>query len=313
MRELTDANAKTHVGSMPKDTLHLATCDWPRNRTLSDEIADHLASVSILGSRNENCEVLLIDGHLPIAWPTTAARHREQTVILLLSFLISKLRPRVFFDIGSASGDYTCVAVSHAASPPHVHAFDMRQEAHALLRERIGEAGLDRLVTTHMAGLSETHEGEKDLWFARTRLFEHEPEKNEYQESVWRRLKFFLLNRHRGPVKTRAELTSIDHVAASRGIVPDLLKIDVDGYEGKVLRGGIQTLSRHRPPVMLELHKDKLLNGEKRGDVVGIMLDIGYEALFLTDHHDPKACEIVPVDRHHPLVARQETDFILFC
>ena len=114
-------------------------------------------------------------------------------------------------------------------------------------------------------------------------------------------------------MKTRAELTSIDHLAAVRGIVPDLLKIDVDGYEGKVLRGGIETFTKHRPPIMLELHKDKLLNGEKRGDVVSILLDIGYQALFLTDHHDPKACQLVSVDRHHPLVARQETDFILFC
>lgn len=76
---------------------------------------------------------------------------------------------------------------------------------------------------------------------------------------------------------------------------------------------GIEAFARNRPPIMLELHKDKLLDGEKRSDVVGILLDIGFEALFLTDHHDPKACEIVPVDRHHPLVARQQTDFILFC
>jgi FkbM family methyltransferase len=298
---------------MPKDTLQVATWDGQRSQALSKEIAHHLASASILPSRGGDGEVLHIDGHRPVSWPPTAARHREETVILLLSFLIGRLHPRVFFDIGSASGDYTCLAISHVASPPHVHAFDIRPEAHATLRARVAEAGPQRLVTPHMAGLSERHEGEKDLWFARTRLFEHEPEKSEYQEMVWRRLKFFLLNRHRGPVKTRAEITSIDHLATVRGIVPDLLKIDVDGYEGKVLRGGLQTFARYRPPVMLELHKDKLLNGERRSDVVGILLDIGYEALFLTDHHDPKACRIVPVGRNHPLLARQETDFILFC
>jgi FkbM family methyltransferase len=293
--------------------VHPATQNRPRVKTLSEEIADHIASATVRALPKGDSTCLVIDGHLPVAWPTTAGRNRENSVILLLSFLITKLRPRVFFDVGSASGDYTCLALSHIASAPHVHAFDMRPEAHEIMRERVAEARFDGVVTPHVAGLTETHLGEKDLWFARTRLFEQEPEKSEYQEPVWRRLKFFLRKRNRGLVKTRAELTSIDHLAAARGLVPDLLKIDVDGYEGKVLRGGIETFAKHRPPIMLELHKDKLLNGEKRSDVVGILLDIGYQALFLTDHHDPRNCQLVAVDRHHPLVARQETDFILFC
>lgn len=298
---------------MLKHSQHLATNQWRPNRTLSEEIADHIASSRVLALPKGDCDFLVVDGHLPVAWPTTAGRNRENAVILLLSFLITKFRPRVFFDVGSASGDYTCLALSHIASPPHVHAFDMRPEAHEIMRGRVAAAGFDGIVTQHMAGLSEAHQGERDLWFARTRLFEHEPEKSQYREPVWRRIKFYLRNRNRGLVKTRAELTSIDHLAAVRDIVPDLIKIDVDGYEGKVLRGGIKTFAKHRPPIMLELHKDKLLNGEKRADVVGTLLDIGYEALFLTDHHDPKVCQLVPVDRRHPLVARQETDFILFC
>lgn len=296
---------------MLKPLSPLATNQWPR--TLSEEIADHFASSKVRSLPKGGCDFLVIDGHLPVAWPTTAGRNRENAVILLLSFLITKLRPRVFFDVGSASGDYTCLALSHIASPPRVHAFDMRPEAHKIMCERVAAAGFDGVVTPHLAGLSEVHQGESDIWFARTRLFEQEPEKSQYQEPIWRRIKFFLRNRKRGLVKTRAELTSIDHIANVQGIMPDLIKIDVDGYEGKVLRGGIGTFARHRPPIMLELHKDKLLNGETRADVVGTLLDIGYEALFLTDHHDPKACRIVPVDRRHPLVARQETDFILFC
>jgi FkbM family methyltransferase len=293
--------------------VHPAISERPRVKTLSEEIADHIASSSVRALPKGDCDFLVIDGHLPVAWPTTAGRNRENTAILLLSFLITKFRPRVFFDVGSASGDYTCLALSHIASPPHVHAFDMRPDVHEVMRERVSSAGFDGIVTPHLAGLTETHQGERDLWFARTRLFEREPEKSLYQEPVWRRLKFYLRKRDRGLVKARAELTSIDHLAAARGLVPDLIKIDVDGYEGKVLRGGIETFAKHRPPIMLELHKDKLLNGETRANVVGILLDIGYQALFLTDHHKPRACQLVAVDRHHPLVARQETDFILFC
>jgi len=93
-----------------------------------------------------------------------------------------------------------------------------------------------------------------------------------------------------------------------------LIKIDVDGYEGKVLQGGMRTFAKHRPAIMLELHKDELIRfGETRRDVVGRLFGIGYKAMFMTDHHVPKACRVVSVDLDHPLVARQETDFLLFC
>ena len=57
------------------------------------------------------------------------------------------------------------------------------------------------------------------------------------------------------PVRT------LDQECAALGIVPDLVKIDVEGFESEVLEGA-STLLRARPTLFLELHLDHL---ESRG------------------------------------------------
>jgi hypothetical protein len=36
---------------------------------------------------------------------------------------------------------------------------------------------------------------------------------------------------------------------------PGFIKIDVEGFEGKVLQGADKTIRSHRPVIMIELHK----------------------------------------------------------
>jgi hypothetical protein len=43
-----------------------------------------------------------------------------------------------------------------------------------------------------------------------------------------------------------------------------------------------------------------------------MLFDAGYRALFLTDHHKRERCKIVPVEAGDPLLARQQTDMIVF-
>ena len=59
-----------------------------------------------------------------------------------------------------------------------------------------------------------------------------------------------------------AESVSLDDECERLGLVPDLLKIDVEGYEGEVLRGAEQLLKEKGPTICLEVHLSYL---EKRG------------------------------------------------
>ena len=68
------------------------------------------------------------------------------------------------------------------------------------------------------------------------------------------------------PVATKeeveAECVSLDDECERLGFAPDLVKIDVEGYEGEVLRGAEKLLEEDGPIICLELHLAYL---EKRG------------------------------------------------
>jgi hypothetical protein len=71
--------------------------------------------------------------------------------------------------------------------------------------------------------------------------------------------------------------------------------------------------AKRRPFVLLEFHRDKKLRfGKSRADVVQVLFDAGYEALFFTDHQIKAGCQIVQVEASSHYFARQETDLLLF-
>jgi FkbM family methyltransferase len=58
----------------------------------------------------------------------------------------------------------------------------------------------------------------------------------------------------------------------------DFIKLDVDGYEYKVISGGIDTLKRDKPLLLMELGVYTLQNaGDNINDLINTLADIGYE------------------------------------
>jgi FkbM family methyltransferase len=238
----------------------------------------------------------------------------EQSTTLLLSYLFGRYKPRVFHDIGSASGYFALLAASRKDASIEAHAFDMRPAGKGDLDRQYARLTLPGKVHSHLSGLSDVHQGERDIWFSRTQMFETEPKPEQYRESWTRRLKFFLRgDKTRGLHKAKVLLTSLDHFSANVAW-PELIKCDVDGYEGKVLSGGKALFASERAPLLLlELHRDAMQrDGFTRQTVVAPLFANGYKALFLTDHHDATKCDVLAAGPEHELFRRQETDMVLF-
>jgi hypothetical protein len=88
-------------------------------------------------------------------------------------------------------------------------------------------------------------------------------------------------------------------VAATAGLEPTHVKIDVEGFEGEVLDGARELLARARPIIFLELHGDILRErGRSPREVLGKLESLGY-ATFLRNERpvSPEEASGAPIIR----------------
>jgi FkbM family methyltransferase len=87
--------------------------------------------------------------------------------------------------------------------------------------------------------------------------------------------------------KERVVLTTLDSVVREQNLARvDFLKVDVDGFEGKVFRGAAETLRRCRPRMLFELTPAAMkANGDDPLELMNKLRALGYE--FTTESGQP--------------------------
>ncbi|MFL5577836.1 MAG: FkbM family methyltransferase [Gemmatimonadaceae bacterium] len=98
------------------------------------------------------------------------------------------------------------------------------------------------------------------------------------------------------------EMTTLDHVVATTGAAPDLIKIDVEGAAAGVLRGARRLLETGAPALYLEMH------GRAEQEAVrDLLLPLGFVAKTLDGRTvpDPTAGWFSPLWCYRPASAAQ--------
>lgn len=155
--------------------------------------------------------------------------------------VVSPMRGRTVIDVGANEGGFTVMYLGGGAS--RVIAVEPGPKHCADMRERFADE--PRAVVVQK-GLSDYPGTLKGVTFHNTWTL---AKPGQFQN----RLKLVAPTKE-GDAPFDVELTTLDILAVEHD-VRDLgyLKIDVDGYEPQVLRGGSRIIERERPPIYIEL------------------------------------------------------------
>ena len=181
----------------------------------------------------------------------------------------------VVLDIGANVGVFSLLMARWVGSAGRVYAFEPAPESLWALRRHVALNELAEKIEVVGQAVSDVT-GEA-MFFAHT-----------FNEG--NSLSRGFLNRVPAAQAVRVPVTTVDCFCGQRDIIPTLLKIDIEGFELHALRGAKQTLARHRPAVVVELHPMNWPEiGESPETAAALLAELGYRATPLEGQADPLA------------------------
>jgi len=196
------------------------------------------------------------------------------------------LQGKTFFEIGAQIGFHAMHFAALAGDEGFVYAF----EPNGFNRERMDiilekNPDLAKRIRMFDVAISDSN-GQEEFYFCRdvdggrssgsfiAKAHTYYPKSRQYLELFETTL-----------IKT----VSLDNIAFLIGpdIVPNVIKIDVEGAESSVLRGGIEMLRKHRPLILMEVHS--IYNMLKTSE---ILQSARYKVVLLKEEPDDGRCFI---------------------
>lgn len=184
----------------------------------------------------------------------------------LWDYMMDVSQPRTALDIGANIGGYSNIMLAHGIR--EIHAFEPVQEWFDIL---VKDYGKDSRMKCFMLGASDSVGVVKDVTVvcACTLGREGQYDKLGVNAAFVDKPKFDV------------NMTTIDSHCESRGFQPGFVKLDVDGYEFRVLKGGEKTLKEHLPPIYCEFAPYVGFIGDSIPDFVRYIFWLGYDVFSL--------------------------------
>lgn len=186
-------------------------------------------------------------------------------------FLLESLRPgNTALDIGAHKGGYAYWMLRQVGSTGKVYAFEPQQYLYDYLSRLKSGLYKENFIVEHLA-LSD-QAGTVEL-----RIPEGKNKKSSPGASIVKTV----FEEHEFRTE-RVPVTTLDIYCTEHHLTPDLLKIDVEGNEMAVLKGGEQILHKYHPAILMECEARHI--GEEQAIATFRFLEkIGYSAFFIED------------------------------
>ena len=192
--------------------------------------------------------------------------------IRLTKYFIKNIIPDdIFFDVGANFGFYTVLAHAILGDDParriaQIHAFEPTPPIFKVLSKNVGRKNV--VLNNFALGIIN---GEADFVF-----FDSIKEFNGLSANM-NEEEFKIV----GHTVKKVLVRTLDDYCEKEEVVPTIMKIDVEGSEGEVLRGGLSIIARNHPIIVMEIHTT-----EKHRAAAKILMDMGYSLYGIDDHGD---------------------------
>ncbi len=193
--------------------------------------------------------------------------YHEPAMSQLLVEYLRSYPSAIFFDVGALYGYFGLLALALSKSEAKIFEFEMNPESFVALTQNIAantHLQPGRIVAVNCAV------GDVDAADQMTRY------------------KGMILNSvDTGSHETPMNFITLDSFCRTRGFLPNLMKIDVEGYEGKILKGAASILRASETVIMLELHNNKKLlraSGTTRCNLLESLLNDGCGLYYFGKH-----------------------------
>jgi FkbM family methyltransferase len=154
----------------------------------------------------------------------------------------------VVYDIGANVGFLTLIAARLAGSNGRIFAFEPLQENFGLLEHNLQINGLANVISRNIALAA--HDGTEDFVVSANATFGGLATAAVKVENQVGRIE--------------VQVRRLDSLVEQESLpLPNLIKIDVEGAEERVLEGAMQTIAKAKPVLLIELHGTNTTISEK--------------------------------------------------
>jgi len=216
---------------------------------------------------------------------------RHHLEMFVLENTLQSLQPGMcFYDVGAFLGLYSILAAHKVGASGTVHAFELNEENFMQL---LGNVRLNRLsnVQAHLCAVQEQ---------TCVVQFERYSSRSDSTHSL---IDLRTKSGQRAPHQTQlAVAITLDDYSRISQRLPDVVKIDVEGAELRVLKGATQTLRQARL-VLCELHPAALrADNHSPQEVMGLLVDMGFDLWMVQEFRETSGQKLVEINPSTPIL-----------
>ena len=185
-----------------------------------------------------------------------------------LNNILLKLNLKIIFDVGAHKGEFSSNILKYFRSPK-IYAFEPQSEIYLELKKNFYKS---KNFFPYNKALSDKNKKKRlNINMKSSTSTFSRYNKN----SKWRKFKEFLLTGSKKSSFLRSEIVnvvSIDSFCKKRNIDKiDLLKIDTEGHEAKVLKGATRMLKKNIRYILIEFHFSKIYKNYDKTKIENIL------------------------------------------